>query len=215
MSWKIKAIAGPFVGQEINIDQNRIIGRDAAVDIVLQGGHISRRHAELSLREQELWIKDLNSSNGTLVNGVRISEQQLNNHDEIQIDVVRFLVISGLQESLREKTTESVSLTSEGLPSQIAIPKPAPMPTASVVNTADESTDTQATATQAAAMQSIANQPVTHQASAVPPTVKATQTDNSSSAAPVRSGIKNTLPAAVAMALLILIIIISIWYFVG
>ena len=210
MSWKIKAIAGPFVGQEINIDQNRIIGRDAAVDIVLQGGHISRRHAELSLREQELWIKDLNSSNGTLVNGVRISEQQLNNHDEIQIDVVRFLVISGLQESLREKTTESVSLTSEGLPSQIAIPKPAPMPTASVVNTSDEST-----ATQAAAMQSIANQPVTPQASAVPPTVTATQTDNSSSTAPVRSGIKNTLPAAVAMALLILIIIISIWYFVG
>lgn len=210
MSWKIKAIAGPFVGQEINIDQNRIIGRDAAVDIVLQGGHISRRHAELSLREQELWIKDLNSSNGTLVNGVRISEQQLNNHDEIQIDVVRFLVISGLQESLREKTTESVSLTSEGLPSQIAIPKPAPMPTASVVNTSDEST-----ATQAAAMQSIANRPVTPQASAVPPTVKATQTDNSSSTAPVRSGIKNTLPAAVAMALLILIIIISIWYFVG
>lgn len=210
MSWKIKAIAGPFVGQEINIDQNRIIGRDAAVDIVLQGGHISRRHAELSLREQELWIKDLNSSNGTLVNGVRISEQQLNNHDEIQIDVVRFLVISGLQESLREKTTESVSLTSEGLPSQIAIPKPAPMPTASVVNTSDEST-----ATQAAAMQSIANQSVTPQASAVPPTVKATQTDNSSSTAPVRSGIKNTLPAAVAMALLILIIIISIWYFVG
>lgn len=210
MNWKIKAIAGPFVGQEINIDQNRIIGRDAAVDIVLQGGHISRRHAELSLREQELWIKDLNSSNGTLVNGVRISEQQLNNHDEIQIDVVRFLVISGLQESLREKTTESVSLTSEGLPSQIAIPKPAPMPTASVVNTSDEST-----ATQAAAMQSIANQPVTPQAGAVPPTVKATQTDNSSSTAPVRSGIKNTLPAAVAMALLILIIIISIWYFVG
>lgn len=210
MSWKIKAIAGPFVGQEINIDQNRIIGRDAAVDIVLQGGHISRRHAELSLREQELWIKDLNSSNGTLVNGVRISEQQLNNHDEIQIDVVRFLVISGLQESLREKTTESVSLTSEGLPSQIAIPKPAPMPTASVVNTSDESTDAQA-----AAMQSIVNQPVTPQASAVPPTVKAIQTDNSSSTAPARSGIKNTLPAAVAMALLILIIIISIWYFVG
>lgn len=210
MSWKIKAVAGPFVGQEINIDQNRIIGRDPAVDIVLQGGHISRRHAELSLREQELWIKDLNSSNGTLVNGERISEQQLNNHDEIQIDVVRFLVISGLQESLREKTTESISLTSEGLPSQIAIPKPAPMPTAAVVNTSNQSTDTQATAAQSTVIP-----PVAPQATALPPTVNATQAENNASAAPERSGIKNTLPAAIAMALLILIIIISVWYFVG
>ncbi|MDR9779017.1 FHA domain-containing protein, partial [Rhizobium hidalgonense] len=89
MTWKIKAVAGPFVGQEITIDQNKIIGRDPSVDIVLQGGHISRRHAELSIRDNQLWLKDLNSANGTFVNDHRIAEQQLQQHDELQIDVVR------------------------------------------------------------------------------------------------------------------------------
>ena len=76
MAWKIKAVAGPFVGQEIIIDQDRIIGRDQSVDIVLQGGHVSRRHAELSVRDNNLWLKDLKSSNGTFVNGARIDEQR-------------------------------------------------------------------------------------------------------------------------------------------
>jgi pSer/pThr/pTyr-binding forkhead associated (FHA) protein len=92
MSWKIKAITGPFAGQEISIDRPMVVGRDPSVDLVLQGGHISRKHAELSLRENELWVKDLNSSNGTYVNGQRISEQALKSGDELQIDVVRFLV---------------------------------------------------------------------------------------------------------------------------
>ena len=103
MTWKIKAIAGPFVGQEILVDQDKIIGRDASVDVVLQGRHISRRHAALFLQDNQLWIKDLNSSNGTLVNGNRISEQPLHVNDEIQIDVVRFLVLNTLHETYVKK----------------------------------------------------------------------------------------------------------------
>jgi pSer/pThr/pTyr-binding forkhead associated (FHA) protein len=182
MTWKIKAVAGPFVGQEIIIDQDRILGRDKSVDIVLQGGHVSRRHAELSVRDNNLWIKDLKSSNGTLVNGVRIDEQQLHENDEFQIDVVRFLVLNTLNESLREKTTETIAMTEEGRPSHISIPKPAPMP------------------------------PVQAAADPAPPQAQA---DLSVSRPAAKSGIKNTLPAALAMAILILLIIIGIWYFVA
>lgn len=92
MSWKIKAITGPFAGQEISIDRPMVIGRDPSADLVLQGGHISRKHAALSVRDNALWIKDLNSSNGTYVNGQRITEQALKSGDELQFDVVRFLV---------------------------------------------------------------------------------------------------------------------------
>lgn len=183
MAWKIKAVAGPFVGQEIIIDQDRIIGRDQSVDIVLQGGHVSRRHAELSVRDQHLWIKDLNSSNGTLVNGTRIDEQQLHENDEFQIDVVRFLVLNTLHDALREKTTESVTLTDEGRPAQISIPKPAPMPSVTPA--------VQAQSEPAPLANAATSQPAT------------------------KSGIKNTLPAALAMAILILLVMISIWYFVG
>lgn len=184
MTWKIKAVAGPFVGQEIIIDQDKIIGRDQSVDIVLQGGHVSRRHAELSVRDNNLWLKDLKSSNGTFVNGARIDEQQLHENDEFQIDVVRFLVLNTLHDALRGKTTESVVLNDEGRPAQVSIPKPAPMP--SVMPTV--------------------------QAQAEPAAIQA----NSSVPQPAsKSGIKNTLPAALAMAILILLVLISIWYFIG
>ncbi|XID74790.1 FHA domain-containing protein [Alkanindiges sp. WGS2144] len=179
MTWKIKAIAGPFVGQEVIIDQDKVIGRDQSVDIVLQGGHISRRHAVLSVQDEALWIRDLNSSNGTFVNGQRINEQQLELNDEIQIDVVRFLVLNTLNESLREKTTESVSLTEEGRPSHVSIPKPAPMPAQQIQSPPE----------------SVAPQP--------------------SAQSPVqKTGFKNTLPAAIAMAIFILLIIMAVWHFI-
>lgn len=175
MTWKIKAIAGPFVGQEILIDQDKIIGRDSKVDIVLQGGHISRRHAALFLQDEQLWIKDLNSSNGTLVNGARITEQQLHHNDNIQIDVVQFLVANTLQNMLSEPTPESI--IQENTPDTISIFKPTtPLPQQSQVHSV------QATAENT-------NIPT--------------------------KGIKNTLPAAIGMAMLILLIILSVWYFIG
>lgn len=188
MTWKIKAVAGPFVGQEITIDQNKIIGRDPSVDIVLQGGHISRRHAELSIRDNQLWLKDLNSANGTFVNDHRIAEQQLQQHDELQIDVVRFLVLNTVQETMREKTTESVVLTDEGLPTQISVPKPAPMPTVQAQAEPDQ-------------VEAVTQAPDTTQAQA-------------SQSVPAKSSIKNTLPAAIAMAILILAFLYMIWSFV-
>lgn len=199
MTWKIKAVAGPFVGQEMTIDQDKIIGRDPSVDIVLQGGHISRRHAELSIRDNQLWLKDLNSANGTFVNDARITEQQLYQNDELQIDVVRFLVFDTLQETRREKTTESLSLTDEGLPTHISVPKPAPMPVSMPHVQATPSIDAPA-ATQAS---------VTPDSSA--PNSSA---HNAQNQAPQKTGFKNTLPAAIGMAVIILLFFYMIWYFV-
>ena len=200
MTWKIKAVAGPFVGQEMTIDQDKIIGRDPSVDIVLQGGHISRRHAELSIRDNQLWLKDLNSANGTFVNDLRISEQQLQQNDELQIDVVRFLVFNTLQETLREKTTESVILTDEGLPTQISVPKPAPMPPIQ-------------TSAQAAQIKAEQTQPIVTQVAQ--PSGESSIVSNSTApqTIPPKSSFKNTLPAAIGMAILILLFFYLIWHF--
>ncbi len=204
MTWKIKAVAGPFVGQEMTIDQSKIIGRDPSVDIVLQGGHISRRHAELSIRDSQLWLKDLNSSNGTLVNDVRVTEQQLHQHDEIQIDVVRFLVLNTLQETLREKTTESVSLTDEGLPTQVSVPKPAPMPASAV----------QAQVEPSVVAPNIAQPNEAGLDSVAPHSAAPDSTESNPSSAPQKTNFKNTLPAAIGMAMIILLFFYFIWHYV-
>lgn len=200
MTWKIKAVAGPFVGQEMTIDQDKIIGRDPSVDIVLQGGHISRRHAELSIRDNQLWLKDLNSANGTFVNDLRITEQQLQQNDELQIDVVRFLVFNTLQETMREKTTESVVLTDEGLPAQVSVPKPAPMPPVQ-------------TSAQSAQIKAEQAQPIVTQVAQ--PSGESSIVSNSAAPQPTppKSSFKNTLPAAIGMAILILLFFYLIWHF--
>ena len=63
--WQITALTGPLANTRILIDGVKLVGRDPTADIQISGGHISRKHAEFLLREGQLWIRDLNSSNGT------------------------------------------------------------------------------------------------------------------------------------------------------
>ncbi|MCP4501318.1 MAG: FHA domain-containing protein [Deltaproteobacteria bacterium] len=63
-----------------------VLGRDAAADIHLDNRALSRRHAQLEKRGAAIWIRDLDSQNGTFVNGERIDEPQpLNTGDVVEV----------------------------------------------------------------------------------------------------------------------------------
>jgi hypothetical protein len=64
-----------------------IIGRDGDSDIQIDDRQVSRRHAEIALTSQGYTIRDLDSKNGTFVNGQPISQepQPIRNGDEIGI----------------------------------------------------------------------------------------------------------------------------------
>jgi hypothetical protein len=51
------------------------VGRSPSCDCVLPEECVSRRHAELRRDEGRWFLRDLGSSNGTRVNGVRVSEE--------------------------------------------------------------------------------------------------------------------------------------------
>jgi predicted ATPase/Tfp pilus assembly protein PilF len=53
------------------------IGRESNTDITLNDPRVSRQHARLSYRQQQIWLTDLRSSNGTFVNGEPIQERAL------------------------------------------------------------------------------------------------------------------------------------------
>jgi len=62
------------------------IGRESSNDIVVQDINASRRHAEVRLNTQGIWvITDLSSMNGTLVNGVSVASHPLYPGDIITI----------------------------------------------------------------------------------------------------------------------------------
>lgn len=161
MGWKIVALSEPIEGQTIIIDRDMVIGRHQQADIVLQASHVSRRHAVLLLKEngRQLWIQDLESSNGTFVNGAKIIEQQLKNLDEINFETIRFQVLAEAGVSVAitpeapdlEKTVPSdegmptleersvdVQVSREGMPTNVNVPKPAPIPPHVNVNTQPE-----------------------------------------------------------------------------
>lgn len=74
-------------GRRIVLDRlPAVIGRDADADIVLPSKLVSRRHARLSLAQDQLFIEDLGSRNGVLVNGERItSSKPFSDQDQLRI----------------------------------------------------------------------------------------------------------------------------------
>ncbi len=60
-------------GQVLPLYQETTLGRSGDNAIVLADGFVSMHHARISFRNGEWWLADLDSRNGTWVNGERIS----------------------------------------------------------------------------------------------------------------------------------------------
>lgn len=90
--WAIHSKASWLEQNTFPIDGKIVIGRDASCDITLSLEHLSRKHLELEVRSGHLYIKDLDSSNGTFLNGQKITESEIKPGDKIKLDVVTFEV---------------------------------------------------------------------------------------------------------------------------
>ena len=69
-----------------------IIGRNEQCDLVLTSRRTSKRHCRLFFKDDQWHIEDLNSQNGTIVNGVKITAKPLTNGDVLQIGDYRIEV---------------------------------------------------------------------------------------------------------------------------
>jgi membrane-bound lytic murein transglycosylase D len=78
--------SGPDQDKKYKLAQDVIrIGRKADNDIVLSGNTVSGHHAEIHRKSQSYLLRDLDSTNGTIVNGERIREKRLQNGDQIEV----------------------------------------------------------------------------------------------------------------------------------
>ena len=80
-------IEGPDRGRRYELLPNRVetIGREEGATVQLHDTEVSRKHAKVVYDNGRYLITDLNSSNGTFVNQMRISNVAINSGDKINI----------------------------------------------------------------------------------------------------------------------------------
>ncbi len=88
---RLVGMSGTYMGQVFPLSGTAVIGRDPSNAVPLDRDNTaSRRHAQISDAGGAYQLQDLGSSNGTLVNGARVSEIVLNPGDEVAIGGTRF-----------------------------------------------------------------------------------------------------------------------------
>lgn len=126
--WSIMALAGELKGKSIPIHGSMVFGRSNNCDIVVKDNHMSRRHAEINLKGGVLRIVDLQSSNGTCVNGEKVGEKVLKPGDKIGFDHLTFLVagpasIAAVEED-EDEDDEATVFRAAPIPRKAPEPKP-------------------------------------------------------------------------------------------
>ena len=111
--------------REIPIKPDMVLGRQAECDLQLTEGHASRRHAKLFFAENAVWVEDLNSANGTFINGTKITGKvKLSSGDRLRFDVEEFdfrvpsaapAAVDDGKTQYREPESAAVNAASSGL----------------------------------------------------------------------------------------------------
>ena len=82
---RVVIVSGDEAGSAYPIKGTISFGRAEANTVVLKDAKVSRQHAQIQQQGNEFVLVDLNSSNGTFVNGQRVEEHVLASGDEIAI----------------------------------------------------------------------------------------------------------------------------------
>jgi pSer/pThr/pTyr-binding forkhead associated (FHA) protein len=87
-------VRGPNAGSRYLVDRDvTTVGRHPDSHLFLDDVTVSRRHAEVVRRADDLAVRDLGSLNGTYVNGDRVEERVLRSGDEVQIGRFKLLFV--------------------------------------------------------------------------------------------------------------------------
>jgi diguanylate cyclase (GGDEF)-like protein len=88
-------IYGDDLGHRFPLTRNITIGRETDNDLSFETRDLSRHHAELRFSEERWLLVDLESTNGTEVNGERIREHFLSNGDIINLGGIILKYLTG------------------------------------------------------------------------------------------------------------------------
>ncbi len=130
-TWQLNALTEALGDLTLTVSDSLSVGRGSDNDVVLGSKQVSRNHAVLSVLNGELYVKDLESSNGTFINAQRIEtnkSKRLDANDTLGFASFNFQVSAPVTTNLDDEQPVHV-IADEPLPSAstdtIAEPKTA------------------------------------------------------------------------------------------
>lgn len=112
-TWQLNALTEELGDLTLSVSDSLSVGRGSDNDVVLGSKQVSRNHAVLSVLNGELYVKDLESSNGTFINEQRIEgnkSQRLDANDTLGFASFDFQVSAPVAATLdNEQAAPAVS----------------------------------------------------------------------------------------------------------
>ncbi len=92
--WTLKPDHPKLQGKLYTVRNKLVVGRDKGCGMMLPSKLLSRQHAELEVQGSSLWVHDLDSSNGTFVDGERVEKTFLKGGETLSFAKIDFQVIA-------------------------------------------------------------------------------------------------------------------------
>ena len=100
--------------REVQVTKDRTsVGRRPYNDVVIDNLAVSGEHAVLQMSGNEVYLEDLNSTNGTFVNGKAVKKQLLNDSDTVEIGKYKIKYVNEASSGAVDKAIMSLSRPAE------------------------------------------------------------------------------------------------------
>ena len=100
--------------REVQVTKDRTsVGRRPYNDVVIDNLAVSGEHAVLQMSGNEVYLEDLNSTNGTFVNGKAVKKQLLNDSDMVEIGKYKIKYVNEASSGAVDKAIMSLSRAAE------------------------------------------------------------------------------------------------------
>jgi len=105
--YKLVVVGGKLRGQEYVLKNgDNMLGRDSSCDVILQIEGVSKRHVNITITEDVVYIQDNGSSNGTFLNGKLVKRSAIKSGDKIGLPnaVLQLVYVQEKKVLIKKKT---------------------------------------------------------------------------------------------------------------
>jgi pSer/pThr/pTyr-binding forkhead associated (FHA) protein len=109
MQVNLKVLVGKSVGKEITVPvKHFLIGRSEDCHLRPKSDAISRNHCAILTQDEKVVLRDLNSRNGTFLNGERISgDVEVHSGDHVQVGKLEFEIVIQVPKKTKTKKAKA------------------------------------------------------------------------------------------------------------